>query len=463
MVLELFDFLGKGKRVQDRIKKSFLLWIMFLYLLLAGCANTLQVKQSVPEANLTRSSSKLEELINLPKPDRKIIVTVYRFQDKTGQFNDSDKLRYSTAVTQGATSQLITALMRAKYFTVVERAHLDDLITEQKLKIEKRVQANTGPQIGKLYGAEYIITGDITEYNVDVITAGAGVRVSGAGGSAQVAVATAAIDLRIVESTTGRIVFNKSLRKSIVGKQVGLNIFRFWDNRLYEINGGIANQEPIQLAIRELLEEGVHMICTSYAKAYEKKKVAKTRKPNSKKMATHKKKTKSTQNKMASANKQSNPVSRHQNRSKTQPSKTKRTDGKESLKNQKTASKGTVSQGKSGQQRPVESSQKTPAWAKNMIQATVNGDVVNVRKGPGLEYRRVFQVRRNHTLYVLEKNLVWNLVRTARGEEGWVRADTIRITSEPASAISLTPDIQRISDQERGGGIEVPRQTKNLI
>jgi curli biogenesis system outer membrane secretion channel CsgG/SH3-like domain-containing protein len=414
--------------------------------IISGCANKMQIKQSAPELNTTRSSIKLEDLMKLPKPDRRIVVTVYRFQDKTGQFNDSDKLRYSTAVTQGATSQLITALMRANYFTVVERAHLDDLITEQKLKIEKRVLSDTGPEIGKMYGAEYIITGDITEYNVDVITAGAGVRVSGAGGSAQVAVATAAIDLRIVESTTGRIVFNKSLRKSIVGKQVGVNIFRFWDNRLYEINGGIANQEPVQLAIRELLEEGVHMICSSYAKAYEQKKVARRKTPNNNKLARN-----NTAKKPAVSKSRANVIARNANNSNRVKAKTTASSHSKPAHAQKT---------------PVKTAKKTPdipEWAKSLFQATVKDSVVNVRMGPGLEYKKVFQVRKNQIVYIMEKNLVWNLVKTTKGDRGWIRTDKIEITRRPVSTMSQEPDIQKISDKERSDGIENIKKNKNII
>jgi curli biogenesis system outer membrane secretion channel CsgG/SH3-like domain-containing protein len=453
----------------DSMKRVRILSTILLLFFFLGCANQPQIRQTVPELNTTRSSLKLEDLGKLAKPDRRIVVTVYRFQDKTGQFNDSDKLRYSTAVTQGATSQLITALMRANYFTVVERAHLDDLITEQKLKIEKRVLADTGPEIGKMYGAEYIITGDITEYNVDVITAGAGVRVSGVGGSAQLAVATAAIDLRIVESTTGRIVFNKSLRKSIVGKQVGVNIFRFWDDRLYEINGGIANQEPVQLAIRELLEEGVHMICSSYAKAYEQKKVAKRNISNNKKFVrNHKANSPSRNNQVKTAAKRNNSSRASQTKVASNTPVKKRPSSVKKNTPRKTAPMMTANNKKpaASQKRTVAATskvKKVPEWAEGLFQATVKDKVVNVRLGPGLEYKKVFQVRKDEVLYVMEKNLVWNLVKTAKGNRGWIRTDKIEITGGPITTMSQEPDIQNISDTERSDDIEKIKKSKNII
>jgi len=454
--------------------------LILLYLFSLGCAGQMQLKQTVPEINETRSSIKLEELRNLPKPDRKVVVTVYRFQDKTGQFHDSDKLRYSTAVTQGATSQLITALMRARYFTVVERAHLDDIITEQRLKTEKRVLPNTGPQIGKMYGAEYIITGDITEYNVDVVTGGLGVRVSGAGGSAQYAVATAAIDLRIVESTTGKIVFNKSLKKRIVGKQVGVNIFRFWDNRLYEINGGLANQDPVQLAIRELLEEGVFQICNTYAKAYQQKKVAMQK--SSRKNRTVARNSGQTGRSVSKATAQNRQNNSRKATAKVPTAKKAKVVKKQNPAPRKSPSaqatiaavkkpapaqsirKASVKQATKKKVTKVRAKLKAPSWAKNLSRATVKGDVVNVRMGPGLQYGEIFKVQRGQVLYVVESNLVWNLIKTNNGDQGWIRTDKILVNeSKPFVSISEKSKIREISKPDRGDMIEKAVKSKNRI
>jgi hypothetical protein len=371
---------------------------------------------------------------------------------------------------------------------VVERAHLDDLITEQRLKAEKRVLSSTGPAIGKMYGAEYIITGDITEYNVDVVTAGAGMRISGAGGSVQVAVATAAIDLRIVETTTGRIVFNKSLRKSIVGKQVGVNIFRFWEDRLYEINGGIANQEPVQLAIRELLEEGVYQMCSSYAKAYENKKVARKTTPKKNVVADNgRKKTRAAAGKLAAVTTKKRTPVRQPEKSLSRKVTKKATGSKQVVAAKSSSVKGEapVQQNVSRKSLPkkvarttkvdkapektevkriqVTTSTSIPEWAKNLSRAKVKNAVVNVRQGPGLNYREAFQVQRNQVLFVLEKNLVWNLVSTPKGSQGWIRSDMIDMEGEPVPSVSKDSEIQQISDPGRGEDIKVLKGSKSLI
>jgi len=84
----------------------------------------------------------LRELINLPAPRQKAVVSVYSFNDLTGQRATADNMAlFSTAVTQGADNFLIDALLAAgggKWFLVVERGDLDALTRERQLIISTR-------------------------------------------------------------------------------------------------------------------------------------------------------------------------------------------------------------------------------------------------------------------------------------------------------------------------------------
>jgi hypothetical protein len=84
----------------------------------------------------------LRELINLPAPRQKAVVSVYSFNDLTGQRATADNMAlFSTAVTQGADSFLIDALLAAgggKWFLVAERGDLDALTRERQLIISTR-------------------------------------------------------------------------------------------------------------------------------------------------------------------------------------------------------------------------------------------------------------------------------------------------------------------------------------
>ena len=93
-----------------------------------------------PEPRVERPT--LTDLQNLPMPRQKAVVSVYSFADQTGQRATADNMAlFSTAVTQGADSFLIDALMAAgngKWFLVAERANLDVLTRERQLIISTR-------------------------------------------------------------------------------------------------------------------------------------------------------------------------------------------------------------------------------------------------------------------------------------------------------------------------------------
>ncbi|MEA1964876.1 MAG: CsgG/HfaB family protein [Candidatus Aerophobetes bacterium] len=218
---------------------------------------------SSPQVNTTEIT---EKLLSLSVPEERVSVAVYELRDKTGQYKD-DKLanRKSTAISQGATEMLITALDRSHQFTVLDRVNFKHLLTEQDLRGKKRLAKNNPyPELNKLIGAKYIVGGAITEYNCDVVTGGTKLAVAGVGGKTKFAKATAAIDLRVTDTTTGEVVKTLSMKDKIIGKMVGLNLFSFFKTEnLYELESGKGNQEPINLVVRRLIEDMVYQLVES--------------------------------------------------------------------------------------------------------------------------------------------------------------------------------------------------------
>jgi curli production assembly/transport component CsgG len=61
------------------------------------------------EKRLSGSNSSNNIVKDLPKPKEQIVVGLYKFRDQTGQYKASENgSNFSTAVTQGATSILIS-------------------------------------------------------------------------------------------------------------------------------------------------------------------------------------------------------------------------------------------------------------------------------------------------------------------------------------------------------------------
>ena len=82
-----------------------------LILLTLGCSQQRALKgvASSDTAVLTPRASTYRDLIALPKPRGKIVATVYNFRDQTGQYKSLPASNFSTAVTQGAASMLVSA------------------------------------------------------------------------------------------------------------------------------------------------------------------------------------------------------------------------------------------------------------------------------------------------------------------------------------------------------------------
>ncbi len=200
-------------------------------------------------------------LAALPDIENRHSVAVYEVADKTGQYSEIG----SNIVSQGATEMLITALMRSRQFEILDRINFSSFMNEQYLVTQERTVENEGPVIGELTGADYIIAGAVTEYQIDKRTGGLGLLIGGRGGIQEYAVASCAVDLRITNTTTGEVLWAKSLKKEIVGEKIGFEVFSFMDNNIVEFETGRGKQEVINLVVRTLLEEAVYKLSISEA------------------------------------------------------------------------------------------------------------------------------------------------------------------------------------------------------
>lgn len=216
--------------------------------------NADEIKSS--EKNVTKAT---QLLAALPEPENKPAIAVYNIADKTGQRKQTG----SAVVTQGATDMLITALVRSRQFKVLDRSNLGNFINELQLQNEDRLAYGEGPKIGEMTGADYVIKGAITEYQVDKNTGGLGISIASMGGSVEKATASTAIDIRVVDTTTGEVVWARSLKDEIEGEKVGLQAFSFMGNNIVEFETGKGKQEVINLVIRSLLEEAVFTLAES--------------------------------------------------------------------------------------------------------------------------------------------------------------------------------------------------------
>ncbi len=104
-------------------------------------------------------------------------------------------------VGQGASDMLATGLVKTGKYTVLERDKLGSVLKEQDLGQSGRIDPATAVKIGKILGVAYIVTGAVTEYG----------QSGGGGGGGGINIGRqgyhAAVDVRVVNATTGEIVF----------------------------------------------------------------------------------------------------------------------------------------------------------------------------------------------------------------------------------------------------------------
>lgn len=106
--------------------------ILIIAVLLGGCSITEVPKEAAKPTLLPRAST-YKDLVALPKPNGKIIVSVYSVQDETGQFKPLPASNFSTAVPQSGNAMLTSALKDSGWFVPLEREGLQNLLNERKI------------------------------------------------------------------------------------------------------------------------------------------------------------------------------------------------------------------------------------------------------------------------------------------------------------------------------------------
>lgn len=197
-------------------------------------------------------------------------IAVGDVKDYTGRYSQAE----GSTITQGGALMVYSAL--GKLGGAVQLAErFDTRIAELELAYMDRRQLgdgsrhvvtdNNGKQAvpwlpyygGSILQSDYYIIGGITELNYNIQSGGFEFAINNSGVKARTYTMNVGIDLRIVDTHTLRVVKTVSLEKQITGYEVGAGTFRFFGNRLFDVNMGSKNQEPLQLGVRTVLEEGV--------------------------------------------------------------------------------------------------------------------------------------------------------------------------------------------------------------
>jgi curli biogenesis system outer membrane secretion channel CsgG len=175
------------------------------------------------------------------------------------------QLRYgSFDLGGGLSAMLTTALLESERFIVVERNQLSSVFSEQELAANGMVGEAGGALPAELVGAQYVILGHLTEFSEADRGGGFGLGLSGSiplGLGGRKKVGSVGVDVRVVDTTTSRVVAGFHVRQEIVSRAVRADV---------EVEGVSLGQDtfkqtPLGQATRAAIEEVVRRFAEEIA------------------------------------------------------------------------------------------------------------------------------------------------------------------------------------------------------
>lgn len=165
--------------------------------------------------------------------------------------NDTSAGWWSSSVARDLQDALASELASTKAFSVLERKELDAVLGEQELGASGRVDKATKAKMGKLKGAQYLVAGTVSAYEENTSGTGGGIGIAGFHIGGRQDKAYMAVDLKVIDTTTGEIVESRTVEGSSTSS--GLNVGGGYGM----FSGGLSKYEktPTGKAIRACIIE----------------------------------------------------------------------------------------------------------------------------------------------------------------------------------------------------------------
>ena len=246
--------------------------LVLTLLLLQGCASIASISNLFKDESAYKAPTVVPNFFQRPEnilPESaqgRIIVSVYRFTDQTGQRRPNDRIAvFSSAVTQAPDAYLIKALQdvnSGRWFRVVERGNgLDDLVKERQLirTMRELYQGPTARPLDPMLFSGMILTGGVVGYDSNVTSGGAAYRALGVGPQTQYREDLVTVNLRAVSVNTGEVLASVTVSKKIASYSDGVSALRFVDSgtKAIEAEVGLATNESVNLATQRAIESAV--------------------------------------------------------------------------------------------------------------------------------------------------------------------------------------------------------------
>jgi curli biogenesis system outer membrane secretion channel CsgG len=187
----------------------------------------------------------------------RIAVSAFENKVKTPWWGPSWKIG------EGLAEMLTSELSKTGQFIVVERQALGDIVKEQELGQSGLIRGETAARTGQILGAQIVVRGAVTEFEERASGGGAGIRFPRFGAEGSVSNAHVAVDIRLIDASTGQVIASHNAAKSApsagggIGARVGTVTF----------GGDAFFQTPLGQATRAAMQDALQFIMATAFKA----------------------------------------------------------------------------------------------------------------------------------------------------------------------------------------------------
>lgn len=151
---------------------------------------------------------------------KKSVVAVIEFTNHSGAY------WWGSGVGDDLADMLTNEIVATEKFKAVERDKLGAILNEQDLAESGRIAKGTGAKLGKMTGAQYLITGTVSAYEENTKGTGGGLSFRGISVGGKKEDAYMAVDLRVINATTGEIQFMRTVEARAGGYGVGVGFYK---------------------------------------------------------------------------------------------------------------------------------------------------------------------------------------------------------------------------------------------
>ena len=176
---------------------------------------------------------------------------------------------WSPRVSKQLTDMLSNELKATGNFTLVERQRINQVLSEQELSDLGITRQSTAPKKGMMTGARYYVLGSVSDYQqgTESKSSGGGFNIMGFGQRKNTSESKAyvALDIRVVDTTTGEIAYARTIEGKATSKSSSTSSSGGMYGISFSDSQSSTKKVPASKAVRSaMIEVSEYLNCVLY-------------------------------------------------------------------------------------------------------------------------------------------------------------------------------------------------------